>query len=209
MPLAALALALGSAVLHAAWNLLLARARDVQAAAAATFLLSLALAAPLALIWWHAEASVWPYALASSLFEIVYIVALAYAYRTGEVSFVYPLTRGIAPVLTLVVAVAVFGHRATAAEIGGVLLVAIGVVLVRGPGGRADAGSCSSRRSGPPSPPTRSSTAPASSGRAPSPTSCSCSAARASSTRRSSAGARSGASSARRPTRRRWRTSAR
>ena len=78
MPLAALALALGSAVLHAAWNLLLARARDVQAAAAATFLLSLALAAPIAVIWWHAERSVWPYALASSLFEIVYIVALAY-----------------------------------------------------------------------------------------------------------------------------------
>ncbi|HEY2218349.1 MAG TPA: DMT family transporter [Gaiellaceae bacterium] len=139
MPLAALALALGSAVLHAAWNLLLARARDVQAAAAATFLLSLALAAPIAVIWWHAERSVWPYALASSLFEIVYIVALAYAYRMGEVSFVYPLTRGIAPVLTLLVAVAVFGHRATVAEIGGVLLVGIGVVLVRGPGGRADA----------------------------------------------------------------------
>jgi drug/metabolite transporter (DMT)-like permease len=110
----------------------------VQAAAAATFLLSLALAAPLAVIWWHAEPSVWPYALASSLCEIVYIVALAYAYRVGEVSFVYPLTRGIAPVLTLLAAVAV-GHRATAAEVGGVLLVAAGVVLVRGPGGRADA----------------------------------------------------------------------
>jgi hypothetical protein len=38
-------------VLHAAWNLLIARARDVQAAAAATFLLSLALAAPIAVIW--------------------------------------------------------------------------------------------------------------------------------------------------------------
>ena len=44
MPASALALALGSAVLHAAWNLLLGRARDVQAAAAATFLLSIALA---------------------------------------------------------------------------------------------------------------------------------------------------------------------
>lgn len=139
MAASALALALGSAVLHAAWNLLIARARDVQAAAAATFLLSLLLAAPLALIWWHAEPSVWPYALASSAFEVVYVVALAYAYRTGEVSFVYPLTRGLAPVLTLVVAVAVFGHGATPAEVAGVLLVAAGVVLVRGPGGPADA----------------------------------------------------------------------
>jgi uncharacterized membrane protein len=126
-------------VLHAAWNLLLGRARDVQAAAAATFLLSFVVAAPFALAWWHADLSVWPYALASGVFEAVYVVALAYAYRTGEVSFVYPLTRGLAPVLTLLVAVAFLGHGATAGEVAGVLLVGAGVVLVRGPGGAGDA----------------------------------------------------------------------
>jgi uncharacterized membrane protein len=126
-------------VLHAAWNLLLGRARDVQAAAAATFLISVAIAAPFAAVWWHADASVWPYALASSLCEAVYVVALAYAYRVGEVSFVYPLTRGIAPVLTLAIAVVALGHGASASEIAGVLVVAVGVVLVRGPGGSRDA----------------------------------------------------------------------
>jgi uncharacterized membrane protein len=125
-------------VLHAAWNLLLGRARDVQAAAAATFLLSFAIAAPFAVVWWHADLSVWPYALASGFFEAVYVVALAYAYRTGEVSFVYPLTRGLAPVLTLLVAVAFLGHGATAGEAAGVVLVGLGVVLVRGPGGAGD-----------------------------------------------------------------------
>jgi len=132
-------LALGSAVLHAAWNLLLARSRDVQAAAAATFLISIAVVAPFAAVWWHADASVWPFALGSSACETVYVIALTAAYRRGEVSFVYPLTRGLAPVLTLAVAVAFLGHGATAAEIGGVLLVAVGVVLVRGPGGSGDA----------------------------------------------------------------------
>ena len=97
------------------------------------------LAAPFAAIWWHADPSVWPYALASAFFESVYIVALAYAYRTGEVSFVYPLTRGLAPVLALGVSVAFLGHGATAAEVAGVLVVAVGVVLVRGPGGSGDA----------------------------------------------------------------------
>jgi uncharacterized membrane protein len=125
-------------VLHAAWNLLLGRARDVQAAAAATFLLSVALAAPFAAVWWHADPSVWPYALASTLCEAVYVIALSAAYRHAEVSFVYPLTRGIAPVLTLGVAVVALGHGASAAEIAGVLLVALGVVLVRGPGGSRD-----------------------------------------------------------------------
>lgn len=139
MTAAALALALASAVLHAGWNLVLGRARDVQAAAAVTFLLSIVLALPFAVVWWHADSSVWPYALVSTLCESVYVVALAYAYRVGEVSFVYPVTRGVAPVLTLGVAVAFLGHGATAAEIVGVLLVAVGVVAVRGPGGSADA----------------------------------------------------------------------
>ena len=139
MPASALALALGSAVLHAAWNLLLARARDVQAATAATFLLSVAFAAPFALVWWSAEPEVWPYALASTLLEVVYVVALAYAYRTTDLSFVYPLTRGLAPVLALAVTAAFLGHAVSSTEAVGVLVVALGVVLVSGRGGHADA----------------------------------------------------------------------
>jgi drug/metabolite transporter (DMT)-like permease len=110
----------------------------VEAATAATFVLSLAIAAPLAIVWWSAEPSVWPYALASTLLETLYVIALAYAYRTTDLSFVYPLTRGLAPVIALGVSVAVLGRAVSAAEIGGVLLVATGVVFVRGPEGRAD-----------------------------------------------------------------------
>jgi drug/metabolite transporter (DMT)-like permease len=139
VPASALALALGSAVLHAAWNLLLGRARDVQAATAATFLISVLVPLPFAVIWWHADASVWPYALASALLEAVYVVALAYAYRASDVSFVYPLTRGLAPVIALGAGVALLGHHASPLEVGGVVLVGIGVVVVRGLGGRGDA----------------------------------------------------------------------
>lgn len=139
MPLVALVLALGSAVLHAVWNLLLGRARDVQAATAATFLVSVALALPFAVAFWHADASVWPWALASTLLEVVYVIALALAYRGGEVSFVYPLTRGLAPVLVLLFSVVALGHGVSAAEVAGVMLVAVGVVAVRGVGARGDA----------------------------------------------------------------------
>jgi drug/metabolite transporter (DMT)-like permease len=117
------------------WNLLLGRARDVQAATAATFVLSFAIAVPFALVWWHAEPSVWPYALASTVLEIVYVIALALAYRHGEVSFTYPVTRGLAPVLALGFAILWLGHSVSAAEVAGVLLVGAGVVLVRGVGG--------------------------------------------------------------------------
>ncbi|HEX6763247.1 MAG TPA: DMT family transporter [Gaiellaceae bacterium] len=139
MPLSALTLALGSAVLHAAWNLLLGRAGDVRAAAAATFVLSVAIALPLAVVWWHADPSVWPWALASSLLEVVYVVALALAYRISEVSFVYPVTRGLAPLIALGFAVLALGHGVSAAEVAGVVCIAVGVVGVRGRSGGGDA----------------------------------------------------------------------
>jgi drug/metabolite transporter (DMT)-like permease len=137
LPLSALTLALGSAVLHAAWNLILGRARDVQAATATTFVVSIAIA-PFAAVWWHADPSVWPWALASTLLETLYVIALALAYRGGEVSFVYPLTRGLAPVLALGFAVVALGHGVSATEVAGIALVGIGVVAVRGVGARGD-----------------------------------------------------------------------
>jgi uncharacterized membrane protein len=139
MPASALLLALGSAFLHAAWNLLLGRARDVQAAAAATFVIAVVVALPFALAWWRADPAVWPYALASTLLEIVYVVSLALAYHSGEVSFVYPLTRGLAPVLALAFGALVARDGVSATAAVGVLLVASGVVLVRGAATHGDA----------------------------------------------------------------------
>jgi drug/metabolite transporter (DMT)-like permease len=139
MSATAFTLALGSAILHAAWNLLLGRARDVQAATAATFVLSVAIALPFAVVWWHADRSVWPYAVASGVLETVYVVALALAYRRSELSFVYPVNRGLAPVLALAFSVVWFGQHASWSEATGVVLVGGGVLLVRGGGLRPDA----------------------------------------------------------------------
>jgi drug/metabolite transporter (DMT)-like permease len=127
----ALALALGSAVLHAVWNLLVGRARDIRAATAATFLLSVAIALPFAIAWWNAEPSVWPWALASTLLETLYVITLAASYRITEISVAYPLSRGLAPVIVLAVSVLALSHRATATELAGVAAVGVGVTMVR------------------------------------------------------------------------------
>lgn len=100
----ALTLALAAAFLHAGWNLLLARAQDVQAATAVVLGVSLALYSPVALFTWDVDSEVWPYAAGSAAFELAYVVLLAYAYQTAELSVVYPISRGVAPVLVLVAA---------------------------------------------------------------------------------------------------------
>jgi drug/metabolite transporter (DMT)-like permease len=139
VPTTALVLALTAAVGHAVWNMLLARARDPEAATAIAMLVGLAVFAIPAAIGWDVDPSVWPYVVGSSIFELVYIALLAAAYRGSDLSLIYPLGRGVAPVLVLIVGVAVLGVGTSAAQAAGVCLVGAGVLLVRGPRRHADA----------------------------------------------------------------------
>jgi drug/metabolite transporter (DMT)-like permease len=128
----ALTLALAAAVLHALWNLLLARARDVEAATAVTFALAVVLYTPVAAARWHISPEAVPYMAVSATFELVYLCLLAFAYGRAELSVVYPVARGLAPVLVLGVGAAFLGTGTSALEVAGVVLVAVGVLLVRG-----------------------------------------------------------------------------
>ena len=120
--------------MHALWNLLLARARDPEAAGAVALLTAVVVFAPLVALQWEIEADAWPYVAASSLLELVYFALLGAAYRRAEVSVVYPLARGLAPVLVLVVGVLALDADSSAVQAVGVVLVGLGVLLVRGLG---------------------------------------------------------------------------
>lgn len=132
MPVEALVLALAAACLHASWNLLLARERDVQAATAVAIAVSVVVFAPAAAATWEVDAGALPFVAASAALELAYFVLLVAAYQRADVSVVYPLARGLAPVLVAVVAVGALGASASPGQIVGVVLVAAGVLLVRG-----------------------------------------------------------------------------
>jgi drug/metabolite transporter (DMT)-like permease len=137
MPASALALALGAAVLHAAWNVLLAGARDVRAATTVALVVGVVLFAPVAAATWRVEAGAVPWIAASAVLELLYFLLLTTAYGRSHVSLVYPIARGAAPVLVLV------GATAAGAVLGGlqalgVVLVGGGLLLVRGVRGPVD-----------------------------------------------------------------------
>ena len=138
MPATALGLALAAACVHALWNLLLARARDPEAATAVALVVSVVVFAPVAAAVWHVRGDVWPFIVASSALQLTYFTLLAAAYRRAPLSVVYPLARGTAPVLVLVVGVAVLGRSTSAGQAIGVCLIGVGVLLVRGFGASAD-----------------------------------------------------------------------
>jgi len=90
--------------------------------------------APFAAITWDVHRAARPYILASGALELAYVALLAAAYRRFELSVVYPVARGLAPVWALVLAVAIVSASPSAGEIAGVVVVAAGILLVRGAG---------------------------------------------------------------------------
>jgi len=136
----ALLLALAAAVVHAGWNTLLAREEDTHAACAVGIAVGVVLLAPVAAVRWQVDAQAVPYLLASAALELVYLALLATAYTRAQLSVVYPIARGTSPVLVLLVSVTALGVTLSAGAIAGALLVAAGIVLVRGVGGDARRG---------------------------------------------------------------------
>lgn len=137
MPLTAVAIALSAAIVHAFWNLVVARARDTQAVTAVAIAVGVIAATPFAILRWRVEPEAWPFVAASSVLELVYFWLLTTAYRRAEMSLVYPIARGTAPVIVLVVSVAALGVSTSIGQAAGVALVGLGVVLVRGLRGAA------------------------------------------------------------------------
>jgi drug/metabolite transporter (DMT)-like permease len=88
--------------------------------------------APFAILFWRFDSGVWPFLAAGSLLQLLYFALLAFAYTHAELSVVYPVARGLAPVFVLVGAVVFTGASTTAMQVVGVLLVAAGILFVRG-----------------------------------------------------------------------------
>jgi uncharacterized membrane protein len=129
----AVALALGAAVLHAGWNALLAGSRDTAASTAGVLIFGVALLAVPALITGGVSADAVPFIAASAALELVYFVLLARAYAGGELSVVYPIARGSAPVVVLVFGAIALKEDVPLGAAVGVLAIAAGVMLVGWP----------------------------------------------------------------------------
>src|SRR5580765_6141269 len=125
MSATALAFALAAAAVHALWNLLLARAPDVEAATAVALVTAELVFLPVAVVVWRADSGVWPWVVASGLLELAYFALLATAYRLAPLSVVYPIARGGAPVLVLLIGAVVLGRTTSWTQVAAVVLVVV------------------------------------------------------------------------------------
>lgn len=121
---------LAAAVMHAGWNVLVKLKLDrflslclIQTLMGFMGLLMLAVFPS------PAPASI-PYALASGVLHLGYNLFLARSYRTGDLSQVYPIARGAAPLLTLLVTWLVAHEELSLTGIIGIAILAAGIWFV-------------------------------------------------------------------------------
>lgn len=130
MSLWILLVVLGAAFLHALWNGLVrsgaSRVHSMMALSAVQGLIGLGMAIPQGL----PGRGVLPWLVASGLIHAAYKTFLTFAYEHGDLSRVYPLARGTAPLLVLIFGGTVLGEILAPAEIAGICLLGFGILML-------------------------------------------------------------------------------
>ena len=119
-----------SAIAHAVWNALVKSAGDrtLTMVAIRTVGMMLGLIA-LPFVDWPAPES-WKWLALTAAVMFAYYALLVRSYGVGDMSVVYPLARGLAPVLTTIAAFLVIGEALSAGQIAAVVMISIGIMAL-------------------------------------------------------------------------------
>lgn len=133
-----LGLVLIAAALHAGWNLLIKLGGDklctagLLAAASGVMCICLLPFFPLP------DAAAWPYIVASAVLHTFYRLFLVSAYHHGDMGVVYPVARGLSPVLVAVGAFLFAGEVLSPAHMTGIAAIVIAICGLTFANGRRD-----------------------------------------------------------------------
>ena len=129
----ALGLVLLSALCHSTWNLLLKRADNPEVFAWSLLIAASVVLAPLgAVLFWlyPVPPSGYWFVLATVILHVFYFALLGRGYSRGDLSLVYPIARGIGPMLVPVFAVLFLGERVALPAALGIALIIAGIYIV-------------------------------------------------------------------------------
>jgi len=131
MTLTVLLAVLAAALLHAGWNAAIKTGANKQTG---MFILSVGHAAiGLALTLGrgvYPSGEVWPWLIASAVIHMGYQMFLSFAYDSGDLSRVYPLSRGTAPMAVLLVTALLGIDTMTVTEVFGCLVLGLGILTM-------------------------------------------------------------------------------
>lgn len=137
MNIVALILVLISATLHATWNYLSKRANGgVPFIWLFTFIASIIYAPLFVAVVVHFQFKFTQlntiFILGSIVLHIIYFLLLFKGYKVGDLSIVYPVARGFAPMLTTLLAVVIFSEKLAFMAYFGIACIILGIFLITG-----------------------------------------------------------------------------
>lgn len=124
---------LAAAFLHATWNALVKQGGGKMRAMLIMTLLQGGFGAGVALAYPLPQGPVWGWLLASGMFHSAYKLFLGFAYEHGDLSRVYPIARGAAPLIVLGAGTLLLTDgidRITPAELLGIVTLGAGIALM-------------------------------------------------------------------------------
>ena len=133
MTAVSLILVLLAAVAHASWNLLLKRADDPEVFAWCLLVVATVLLAPLGVVLLFYNSvdvtGLW-FILATIVLHVLYFNLLARGYVQGDLSLVYPVARGMGPMLVPVLAVVFLNEKIEPLAIVGIAAIIGGIYTI-------------------------------------------------------------------------------
>ena len=121
---------LGAALLHATWNALIKVGASkmtgmvIMTAVQGTAGFLIALGRPLP------EGTVWLWLVASGVLHAAYKLFLAYAYENGDLSRVYPIARGVAPLIVLALGAILLADDISMPAYAGIVVLGLGILMM-------------------------------------------------------------------------------
>jgi drug/metabolite transporter (DMT)-like permease len=129
----ALGIVLVAAFLHAGWNYLAKKSHNKIAFIWWAVLFSTIIFLPMFIYFWPSaaiSAKGWACIIATGILHAFYFWFVGRAYERGDLSLVYPLSRGSAPMFVPIVAVLFLHEQLSALGILGIVLVILGIYFI-------------------------------------------------------------------------------
>ncbi|MDQ1848915.1 DMT family transporter [Gemmobacter fulvus] len=121
---------LGAAFLHALWNALIKLGTSKIGAMVILSVAEIPIGLVIAASRPLPAAEVWPWVIAAGCTHFFYKTFLTFAYDRGDLSRVYPIARGAAPMIVALVGAALLSDAITTMQYAGIGLLAAGIALM-------------------------------------------------------------------------------
>ena len=125
-----MAAVLFAAFLHAAWNAVVKVGTSKIGAMLVVSIAEIVIGVLVVLLRPPVAPAAWPWIIAASCTHLCYKSFLTFAYERGDLSRVYPIARGAAPMLVALVGAATLPDAVSRHEYAGILVLGLGILLM-------------------------------------------------------------------------------